>query len=201
MATQKRRGTAAGIVAALIVVAAAPAASAQPDPAAVARARRVADKRQVVKAVVEQVLQVGASFTRKSFRGVRVLEDGEGQPTRYFALDYRYRWDSDGWTDVAYVCDETGLVTGLQVLDWRAEDNQAPFANAKAHAAMFGAALLKLAEIDPKFTPDDKIVVDELISARDAQRLLTLYLMIAQDVEETSRADKATLAAMAAHDQ
>jgi hypothetical protein len=201
MTTQQRSTTAAGIVAALIVAAAAPAAWAHPEAAAVARARRVADKRQVVKVVVEQVLQVGASFTRKSFRGVRVLEDGEGQPTRYFALDYRYRWDADGWTDVAYICSETGQVTGLQVLDWRADDSAAPFANAKANVAAFGAALLKLAEIDPRFTPDDKAVVGELVSARDVEKLLTVYLTVAQRVEEASRSEKATFATMAAHDQ
>jgi hypothetical protein len=201
MATQKRSGMTAGIVAALFVVAAAPAASAQPDSGAVARARRTADKRQVAKDVVEQVLQVGASFTRKSFRGVRVLADGEGQPTRHFALDYRYRWNSDGWTDVAFICNETGLVTGLQVLDWRAEDNQAPFANAKANVAVFGAALLKLAASDPKFTSDDKAAVGDLVAARDAQKLLTVYLTVAQRVEEASRSDKATIAAMAGRDQ
>jgi hypothetical protein len=201
MATQKWSAMTAGIIAALVVVAAAPAAWAQPDPAAVARARRIADKRQVAKDVVEQVLQVGATFTRKSFRGVRVLEDGERQPTRYFALDYRYRWNSYGWTDVAYICNETGLVTGLQVLNWRAEDNEAPFANAKANAAVFGAALLKLAASDPKFTADDKAVVAELVDARDAHKLLSVYLMVAQRVEETSRLDKAVIAAMAGHDQ
>ena len=189
------------MIAALAVFAAARAASAQPDPGAVARARRVADKRQVVKDVVEQVLQVGASFTRKSFRGVRVLADGEGQSTRYFALDYRYRWNSDGWTDVAYICNETGQVTGLQVLDWRAEDNEAPFANAKANVAVFGAVLLKLAENDPKFTPDDKAAVGELVDARDAQKLLTIYLTVAQRVEEASRSNTATIAAMAGHAQ
>ncbi len=192
---------ATGIIAALAIVAAAPAALAQPDPGAVARARRVVDKRQVVKDVVEQVLQVGASFTRKSFRGVRVLEDAGRQPTRYFALDYRYRWDADGWTDVAYICNETGLVTGLQVLDWRAEDHEAPFANANANVAVFGATLLKLAEADARFTPDDKSAVGELVNARDAQKLLTVYLTVAQRVEEASRSDKATIAAMAARDQ
>ena len=187
-----------GIIAALVVVVASPAALAQPDPGAVARARRVVDKRLVVKDVVERVLQVGASLTRKSFRGVRVLEDAGRQPTRYFALDYRYRWDADGWTDVAYICNETGLVTGLQVLDWRAEDHEAPFAN--ANVAVFGAALLKLAETDAKFTPDDRAMVGDLVSARDAHRLLTVYLTVAQRVEEASRSDKATIAAMAGRD-
>jgi hypothetical protein len=130
-----------------------------------------------------------------------VLEDGERQPTSYFALDYRYRWSSDGWTDVAYICNETGLVTGLQVLDWRAEDNEAPFANAKANVAVFGAALLKLAEVDPTFTPDDKDAVAELVTARDAQRLLTVYLTVAQRAEEAVRADKAVFAAVAGHGQ
>jgi hypothetical protein len=201
MATRKRSGLAAGMIAALAVVAAAPAAWAQPDPGAVARARRVAEKRQVIKDVVEQVLQVGASFTRKSFRGVRVLEDGERQPTRYFALDYRYRWNSDGWTDVAYICNESGLVTGLQVLDWRAEDSEAPFANAKSNVAVFGAVLLKLAEHDSGFTPDDKAAIGELVDARDAQKLLTVYLTVAQRVAEASGSDKAMLATIATHDQ
>jgi len=188
-------------MAALVVVATARAAWAQPDPIAVARARRVVEKRQVVKDVVEEVVQVGASFTRKSFRGVRVLEDGERQPTSYFALDYRYRWNADGWTDVAYICDETGVVTGLQVLDWRADDSEAPFANAPANVAVFGAALLKLAAIDRTFTPDDKAVVVELVTAHDAQKLLTLYLTVAQRVEEAGRADRTVFAAVTGHGQ
>jgi len=199
MAMRRQSGMAAGIMAAVVVVSAARAASAQPDPVAVARARRVVEKRHVVKDVVEEVLQVGATFTRKAYRGVRVLEDGERQPTSYFALDYRYRWSSDGWTDVAYICDETGLVTGLQVLDWRAGDNEAPFANAKANVAVFGAAVLKLAESDSTFTPDDKDVVVALVTARDAQRLLTVYLAVAQRAEEAVRADKAVFAAVAGH--
>ena len=140
---------------------------------------------------------MGTSFTRKSFRGVRVLEDAGQQPTRHFALDYRYRWNSDGWTDVAYICNEAGLVTGLQVLDWRAEENDTPFAKAKANMVVFGAAVLKLAELDPRFTPDDKAMVGDLVNARDAQKLLTVYLTVAQRVEEASRSDKAMVATMA----
>ena len=93
----------------------------------------------------------------------------------------------------------TTTKTGLQVLDWRADDNEAPFANAKANVAVFGAAVLKLAEGDPTFTPDDKDVVVALVTARDAQRLLTVYLTVAQRAEEAVRADKAVFAAVAGH--
>jgi hypothetical protein len=160
------------------------ATTAAPQPGATMRAKRFLAKQALGKDIVEQVLHVGATFTSKSFRGVRTLENGEGQPTAYFAVDYRYRWSARGWTDVAYICNGSGLVTGLQLLKSNGEEEDAPFAKANANVAAFGALLIGLVERDSRSTPDDTAAVRELVNAGDVGKLIDVYLAVAQRLDE-----------------
>jgi hypothetical protein len=150
----------------------------EPDPAAVSRARRFLDQKELAKTVVE-FLHFGADLNEATFTGVGPLNDEAGQPTTGFAVFYRYVWDSDGWTEVAFICNSAGLVSGLQVMKTNAK-NSKPFALAKLGGAVMGSFLDELAKNDEKMTDDEKAQFHALVQNTDIPKLLDFYLAFAQ---------------------
>ena len=150
-----------------------------PDADAVAKARRYLEQKDLPKNVVTEFLHFGADFNEWTFKGVGPLTGPDGQPAPGFAVYYKYRWASDGVTNVAYICNSAGVVSRLQVMDSNAETSK-PFSVAKIMGALLGAFIEQAIKDDQKMTAEDKAQMQTLVRNAEVEKLLNLYLVLGQ---------------------
>lgn len=92
-----------------------------------------------------------------------------------FALAYRYNWEDDGWTEVAFLCDRDGSVYEVKVLRTNAQ-LQPPFVWAEAAIQVVGEFVLAAGGQDLK--PAERDAIRRAIAAADAKALLEAYVKL-----------------------
>jgi hypothetical protein len=130
------------------------------------------------------------SFLRTEARGREVLSfvhsgaDYHGHkyvetiPLDYgFALVYRFWWEDDGVTDVAFLCDPRGNLSRVQIMSTNAFLSQ-PFLVANASIAVLGHSLIELYK--DKLSDDDRRQLHDLVNKADAKGLLEFRLRLEQ---------------------
>jgi hypothetical protein len=140
-----------------------------PDQEVVTRVRRVLDSKAVGSFILSGYLHWGAPYNGHQFvQQAAVTFGGKVAPKR-FGLVYRFRWDNDGLTDVAFLCDESGLIYAVQVLKTNAGMSK-PFFAADAALAVgsFGIA----AALDDRLTPEQKQSLIDTARQADAKASL-----------------------------
>jgi hypothetical protein len=116
-------------------------------------------------------LHLGADYHGHEY--VKTIDRGGGS----FALVYRFHWESDGVTDVEFLCDEQGNVGSLRIEDSNAALSP-PFVVANLTIAVLGNAVLNSFKDD--MSEEDHRQVQRLIDDADAKRLLEWSLRFQQ---------------------
>jgi hypothetical protein len=112
-----------------------------------------------------------ASYKGHELINSRNLGDGA------FSLIYRYYWNDDDHTEIEFVCNPEGYVTGVNVLSSSALFQQ-PFLVSRSVVRALGAALLS-AEGD-KMSAADKAAIQRIIDRADTKALLEATLLMEQ---------------------
>jgi hypothetical protein len=102
--------------------------------------------------------------------------DGRAIPGQ-FALVYRFHWEKDGITDVAYLCNESGRVYGVQIVDTNAVWSK-PFVLANATIKLLGNALLERNK--NRMNDFEWRMVQKLVDSANAKGLLEWALKFEQ---------------------
>jgi hypothetical protein len=139
----------------------------------------------------QQALDKAHAFLRTADRGSEVLSfvhfgaDYHGHkyiqtiPLNYgsFALVYRFWWEDDGITDVAFLCDPRGNVSNVQIISSNAFLSQ-PFLVANASIVVLGHSLIELYK--DKLSDNDRRQLHDLVDRADAKGLLEFRLKLEQ---------------------
>lgn len=101
------------------------------------------------------------------------VKDGDGNPVPgQVALVYRYHWEDDGVTDVAFFVDQSGTIVGT----WLGNDNgvlSQPFALANLSIQVLGRMVINS---DDKMSQNDRELAIKLVDQADARGLMNLWL-------------------------
>lgn len=147
---------------------------------AVDRAGTYLDKREVGKDVLSFV-HFGADYKGHAFlnRCTVVDENGKAMPDK-FALVYRFNWENDGVTDVAFFCDSSGAIYYVKVIKTNAVVQQ-PFAVANMTIQVLGEAMIKA--MGDNLKEQDRAELKRLIDSSDSHGMLMAYLRFGQIVQ------------------
>lgn len=116
----------------------------------------------------------GATYHRHEY--IKTVALGGGS----FALVYRYNWEDDGVTDIAFNCDSGGRVEGVRIEDSNARFSQ-PFVLANLTISVLGNALLSA--FRDNMDESDQKQVQRLIDQADAKSLLEWSIRFQQHSE------------------
>lgn len=157
---------------ALAVLAAAPALAAGIDQQAVNTAHRFLRTSDIGEYTLNFV-HAGTDYHGHEYLETQPVFDGNGRQTSQFKLLYRFRWEDDGVTDVAFVCDARGVVYGVLIQRTNAEWNQ-PFALADLGIQLLGNAVIQANK--DNMSPAERKLARRLVDDADAHGLLELSL-------------------------
>jgi hypothetical protein len=120
----------------------------------------------------------GADYHGHLYQKILPVFDGDGNRIAgHFKLVYRFKWEDDGVTDVAYLCDDSGDVYAVQTLYTNAIWSQ-PFLLANAAIQVLGNALIEANK--DKMKPFELKLVQKLVDNADAKGLLELSIKFDQ---------------------
>ncbi len=123
-------------------------------------------------------LHFGADYRGHEYqRTVAVVDGNQREIPGRFALVYRFYWEKDGVTDLAYLCDEEGYVYKVQVMYTNAVLSQ-PFAFANGMIQLLGNAMI--AANRDKMSTFERRVVQKIVDSADAKALLEWSLSFEQ---------------------
>jgi hypothetical protein len=144
---------------------------------AIDQASTYLDKRDVGKDVLSFV-HFGADYKGHAFlnRCTVVDENGKAMPDK-FALVYRFNWENDGVTDVAFFCDNRGAIYYVKVIKTNARLQQ-PFAMANMTIQVLGDAMIKA--MGDNLKEQDRVELKRLIDTSDSHGMLMAYLRLGQ---------------------
>lgn len=114
-------------------------------------------------------LHMGAAYHGHRYQKTLSVNDGRGD----FALVYRFFWEDDGITDLAFLCEPNGFVYKVQVVYTNAVWSQ-PFLSANVSISVLGHSLIEAYK--DKLSDDDQRRLHELVNKADAKELLELSL-------------------------
>jgi len=120
-------------------------------------------------------IHFGASYRRHDYLRSVAFDNGG------FALVYRFKWEDDGITDVAFLCGSRGYVESVQIEYSNGVLNR-PFVLANLTITVVGNALLEAYQ--DKMTEDDRKFVQRMIDNADAKSLLEWSIRFQQLAEE-----------------
>jgi hypothetical protein len=133
--------------------------------------------RQRGKDILDYV-HFGATYRGHEYVETRSVVDGAGLPVEgRFALVYRFYWENDGVTDVAFLCDPRGSVYAVKVTYTNAVLSQ-PFALANVTIQVLGNVLIRAYQ--DKMTGFERRMVQKLVDNADAKGLLEWSLRFQQ---------------------
>jgi hypothetical protein len=115
----------------------------------------------------------GADYHGHKYVETRNVNDGRGA----FALVYRFWWEDDGVTDIAFLADSTGYVYRVQIMYTNAIFSQ-PFLVANASISILGNSLIELYK--DKLSDEDRRQFHDLVNRADAKGLLEFRLKLEQ---------------------
>jgi len=118
----------------------------------------------------------GAAYRGHRYVRTLAVDDGTGA----FALVYRFQWEADGVTDLAFLCDSGGNVYRVRVEATNAEATP-PFLWANVSIAAFGHGLIELYK--DRISENDREQLHDLVRKADARGLLELSLRLRQIVQ------------------
>jgi hypothetical protein len=122
-------------------------------------------------------MHFGSRYDGHSYRESRfVTREGRRVPG-HFALVYRYKWQGNGLTDVAFLCDARGDVYEVQAIWTNAVLNQ-PWVSANLTIKVLGGALAEL--FKDKMTEKERQDLQQLIEDANAKGMLEWSLKIQQ---------------------
>jgi hypothetical protein len=90
---------------------------------------------------------------------------------------YRFRWEDDGVTDIAFLCNSKGNVYGVQITKTNAMLQQ-PFMLADATIQVLGNAIISAMGDDLKDT--QRTELQKLVDSANSRGLLTAYMRLSQ---------------------
>ena len=108
-------------------------------------------------------IHFGATYRNHAY--VKTVSLGDGN----FALVYRFNWESDGITDVAFRCDREGTVESVRIEQSNGELNR-PFLLANLTINVLGRSVLDA--FSGRMSSDDQQKVRSLIDKANARDLL-----------------------------
>lgn len=138
------------------------------------RVRGILDKQQNGQSILEFV-HFGADYHGHTFLHETSVNDKDGNdvPSER-AVIYRYYWEDDGVTDIAFFYDARGNIVGSYIVKTNAGWSQ-PFVFANLSIKVVGRMVVNS---DDKMSDADRKLALELIDRADAQGLLNLWLRI-----------------------
>jgi hypothetical protein len=155
----------------------APSALADVSQRAIDRAGDYLDKENVGKDILSFV-HFGANYKSHAFLNRRNVVDERGRnQADKFALVYRFTWENDGETDVAFFCDSAGAIYQMKVVRTNAVLQQ-PFAMADITIQVLGDAIVKA--MGDNLKEKDRVDLKRLIDSSDSHGLLVAYLRFGQ---------------------
>ena len=158
----------------------APSALADIPQRAIDRASTYLDKQNVGKDVLSFV-HFGADYKGHAFVNRCTVVDQNGKPQAdKFALIYRFTWENDGVTDVAFLCNDAGAIYYVKVVKTNAVLQQ-PFSVADMTIHALGDALIKA--MGDNLKEQDRAELKRLIDSSDSRGLLMAYLRLGQIVQ------------------
>jgi hypothetical protein len=120
----------------------------------------------------------GAAYKGHAFVRTLPVNDAAGcQLPDDFALVYRFQWEDDGVTEVAFLCDGQGRVYKTQIMNSNGRLQQ-PFAMANLAIQVLGNAITD--SLRDSLTDKDRAELKRLVESADAQGLLNVYLRLGQ---------------------
>jgi hypothetical protein len=120
----------------------------------------------------------GADYHGHAYQKTLPVRGEDGAPVDgLFKLVYRYHWENDGVTDVAYLCDRRGDVYAVQIPYSNAVLSQ-PFLLANGAIQILGNALIALYK--DQMTENQRGIVQALVDKADAHGLLEWSLKFQQ---------------------
>ncbi|HEY4360585.1 MAG TPA: hypothetical protein VGN17_06435 [Bryobacteraceae bacterium] len=143
------------------------------DPRAVSKAQDFLGDRERGSEVLRAV-HLTADYHGHEF--VRTKSLGEGA----FAVVYRFNWDNDGVTDIAFQCDRTGFFEKLNVVSDNAGPLAQPFLAANLSIQVLGNLFVE--GLGDSLTAENKQKLQKFVDDADAKGGLESYLMILQSV-------------------
>jgi hypothetical protein len=154
-----------------------PAARAEIPQSSVNRAHAFLKTKEMGKNILSFV-HFGADYKGHEYaRTIGVVdEDDKPQPDK-FALVYRFHWEDDGFTDLAFLCNRSGAVYGVQMMKTNAE-LQRPFFVADMTIHVLGDAVIDALKDNLK--DNDRAQLQRLVDSADSRGLLVAYLKLQQ---------------------
>jgi hypothetical protein len=160
-----------------MIVLAAPAALAEVSQRAIDRAQSFLKTREMGKNILAFV-HFGADYKGHAFLyTTAVTDEDDRQLPDKIALVYRFRWEDDGVTDIAFLCNSKGAVYGLQIMKSTAIIQQ-PFAIANLTIQVLGNAIIEAMGDDLKDA--QRAELKRFVDSADSRGLLVAYLRLSQ---------------------
>lgn len=121
---------------------------------------------------------LGSDYRGHEYVETRGVSDGNGgRKPGHFALVYRFRWHDDGVSNIAFLCNPSGRVYGVRVLETNAVWSQ-PFALANAAVSMLGNMLIEAYK--ENMDASQRRIVQRLVDQADAKGMLEWALTFQQ---------------------
>jgi len=117
----------------------------------------------------------GTTYGGHKYTETRTVVDGSGNTINGdFALVYRFYWEDDGVTDIAFLCHPSGQIYKSQVVYTNAQFNQ-PFMLANLSIQVLGRMVINS---DDNMSNSDREFAVKLIDDADAHGLMDLWLTL-----------------------
>jgi hypothetical protein len=155
----------------------APAAMAEISQRAVNQAHDFLKTKEMGKEILSFV-HFGAAYKGHDYLNTSTVVDGDGRevPDK-FALVYRFHWEDDGVTDVAFLCNGSGRVYQVKMVKTNAVLQQ-PFALADMTIRVLSDVVISA--MGDNLKEKDRAEVQRLVDAADSRGLLVAYLRLEQ---------------------
>jgi hypothetical protein len=148
-----------------------------PDQKAVDRAHEFLKTQQRGTDVLSMV-HYGAKYRGHTYAETRFVTNAKGERiSGHFALVYTYKWEDDGKTRVAFLCDAKGNVYEVQIVETNAEF-QAPFVRANVSIKVIGNLLIETFKNDLK--EGQRKELQKFVDDADAKSMLEWSLKLQQ---------------------
>jgi len=137
-------------------------------------ARAFLDSKENATSILDFV-HFGADYHGHEFLKETGVNDGYGNPIPdQVALIYRYHWEDDGVTDIAFFVNQDGKIVGTSIVSTNAELSQ-PFFLANLSIQVVGRMVINS---NDQMTDADRRLALKLVDDADAHGLLNLWLRL-----------------------
>jgi hypothetical protein len=126
-----------------------------------------------------QFVHMGADYHGHSYLHTNYVIDGDGyRVPGHFALVFRFHWEDDSITDLAFLCNEKGIIYDVAVNYTNARFNQ-PFLLANAAIQILGNLVID--NYKRQMSAQQLKLTHELVNNADAKGLLVLALILGEN--------------------